>query len=411
MKFLVSGVNPGDTVVLAYSGGLDTSVIIPWLKEHYGVEVVAFCADLGQGENLDKVRAKALASGAQDVVIKDLREEFLKDYAFPMLRSQAVYEQVYLLGTAIARPLIAKYLVEVAHAFHASAVAHGATGKGNDQVRFELGVMAWDPALKVIAPWREWDITGRLEAMEYAREHNIPVSATRESPYSRDQNLWHVSHEGGVLEQPAMPTPADVYTLTSAPFSAPDEPEWLRITFDQGVPTHLNGTALDPLGLMAAVNNAGSRHGIGRVTMVENRLVGMKSRGVYETPGGTILYAAHQGLSSLTWDRETAAFAQTVALRMARLIYDGQWFSALRSSLMAFVDDANQVVCGEVTVMLYKGSVTVHALTSPFSLYSEDLATFDGGQYDHHDAEGFIHLFGLPLAVRQHVLRAQGRDI
>jgi argininosuccinate synthase len=271
--------------------------------------------------------------------------------------------------------------------------------------------MAWDPSLKVIAPWREWEITGRLQAMEYARLHNIPVAATKESPYSRDQNLWHISHEGGSLEEPGLKTPADVYTWTTAPFAAPDEPEWLEVAFDKGVPKKLNGKSLDPLALMTAVNNAGVRHGIGRVTMVENRLVGMKSRGVYETPGGTILYAAHQGLTSLTWDRETAAFAQTVALRMARLIYDGQWFSALRSSLMAFVSAANQVVSGEATLMLYKGSATVHALSSPFSLYSADLATFDGGEYDHHDAEGFIRLFGLPLAVRQHVMRSQGRDI
>ncbi|AUW95399.1 argininosuccinate synthase [Sulfobacillus thermotolerans] len=396
-------------MVLAYSGGLDTSIIIPWLKEHYGVEVVAFCADLGQGEDLDQVRQKALASGAKDVVIKDLRQEFVADYLFPMLKSQAVYEHVYLLGTAIARPLIAKYLVEVAHEYQASAVAHGATGKGNDQVRFELGVMAWDPALKVIAPWREWDITGRVEAMEYARRHNIPVTATKESPYSRDQNLWHISHEGGVLENPAVPTPQDVYTWTKSPVEAPDAPQWVTIAFDQGVPAGLDGEPLEGLALMNAVNELGVRHGIGRVTMVENRLVGMKSRGVYETPGGTILYAAHQGLTSITWDRETALFAQTVALRMARLIYDGQWFSALREALMGFVNEANRVVSGNVTLMLYKGSVTVHAAVSPFSLYSEDLATFDGGQYDHHDAEGFIHLFGLPLAVRQRVMRRGGR--
>ncbi|WP_053960801.1 argininosuccinate synthase [Sulfobacillus thermosulfidooxidans] len=405
---MVDGIHPHDTVVLAYSGGLDTSIIIPWLKENYGVEVVAFCADLGQGEDLNKVRDKAFASGAKAVVIKDLRQEFLTDYAFPMLKSQAIYENVYLLGTAIARPLIAKHLVEVAREYHATAVAHGATGKGNDQVRFELGVMAWAPDLKVIAPWREWHITGRNEAMAYAKEHNIPVSATPSSPYSRDQNLWHISHEGGVLEDPSVKTPPDVYTWTTDPLKAPNTPEWVRVRFEKGVPVAINGEEKDPVDLMQTLNQLGAKHGIGRVTMVENRLVGMKSRGVYETPGGTILYTAHQGLTSLTWDRETQAFAQTVALRMARLIYDGFWFSALRESLMAFVNAANDVVSGEVDVMLYKGCATVHAMTSPFSLYSEDLATFDGGQYNHHDAEGFIHLFGLPLAVRQRLLQQRG---
>ena len=405
---MVEGVKPNDTVVLAYSGGLDTSIIIPWLKENYGVEVIAFCADLGQGEDLDKVRDKAIQSGAKAVVIEDLREEFLRDYAFLMLKSQAIYENVYLLGTAIARPLIAKHLVQVAREYQATAVAHGATGKGNDQVRFELGVMAWAPDLKVIAPWREWTITGRNEAMAYAKEHNIPVSATPSSPYSRDQNLWHISHEGGVLEDPAITTPSDVYTWTTDPLNAPNTPEWIRVSFDQGIPVAVNGAACGPVELMRVLNELGAKHGVGRITMVENRLVGMKSRGVYETPGGTILYAAHLGLTSLTWDRETQSFAQTVALRMARLIYDGWWFSALRESLMGFVNAANDVVTGDVDVMLYKGSVSTHAARSPFSLYSADLATFDGGQYDHHDAEGFIHLFGLPLAVRHHLLHERG---
>lgn len=405
---MVEGVKADDTVVLAYSGGLDTSIIIPWLKENYGVRVVAFCADLGQGDDLEKIREKALQSGAQDVVIRDLREEFLIHYAFPMLKSEAVYENVYLLGTAIARPLIAKHLVEVAREVGASAVSHGATGKGNDQVRFELGVMAWAPDLKIIAPWREWTITGRNEAMVYAQDHGIAVSATPSSPYSRDQNLWHISHEGGILENPGMRTPPDVYTWTTDPAKAPDTPEWVRIGFESGTPVSVNGTRLSAVELMETVNRLGSKHGIGRITMVENRLVGMKSRGVYETPGGTILYAAHQGLTSLTWDRETMAFAQSVAQRMARLIYDGFWFSALRESLMAFVDKSNEVVTGETDLMLYKGMVTVHAQSSPFSLYSADLATFDGGKYDHRDAEGFIHLFGLPLAVRHHLLHKRG---
>ncbi len=405
---MVDGIKPNDTVVLAYSGGLDTSIIIPWLKENYGVGVVAFVADVGQGDDLAKVREKALQSGAQDVVIKDLREEFLTHYAFPMLKSQAIYENVYLLGTAIARPLIAKHLAQVAQEVGATAVSHGATGKGNDQVRFELGVMAWAPDLKVIAPWREWTITGRNEAMAYAQAHKIPVSATPASPYSRDQNLWHISHEGGTLEDPGTRTPQDVYTWTTDPTKAPDTPEWVRIGFEKGVPVSINGIPHRPVELMEAVNRLGAKHGIGRITMVENRLVGMKSRGVYETPGGTILYAAHQGLTSVTWDRETMAFAQCVAQRMARLIYDGLWFSSLRESLMAFVENANAVVSGDCELMLYKGMATVHAENSPFSLYSEDLATFDGGQYDHRDAEGFIHLFGLPLRVRYHLLHNRG---
>ncbi len=405
---MVDGIKPNDTVVLAYSGGLDTSIIIPWLKENYGVGVVAFVADVGQGDDLAKVREKALQSGAQDVVIKDLREEFLTHYAFPMLKSQAIYENVYLLGTAIARPLIAKHLAQVAQEVGATAVSHGATGKGNDQVRFELGVMAWAPDLKVIAPWREWTITGRNEAMAYAQAHKIPVSATPASPYSRDQNLWHISHEGGTLEDPGTRTPQDVYTWTTDPTKAPDTPEWVRIGFEKGVPVSINGIPHRPVELMEAVNRLGAKHGIGRITMVENRLVGMKSRGVYETPGGTILYAAHQGLTSVTWDRETMAFAQSVAQRMARLIYDGLWFSSLRESLMAFVENANAVVSGDCELMLYKGMATVHAENSPFSLYSEDLATFDGGQYDHRDAEGFIHLFGLPLRVRYHLLHNRG---
>lgn len=400
---MTNGVMPGDRVVLAYSGGLDTSIIIPWLKENYGVRVIAFCADLGQGEDLDKVRDKALRSGAEAVEIRDLRHRFLMEFAFPMLRAEAIYEGVYLLGTSIARPLIAEELVRVARQYDAKAVAHGATGKGNDQVRFELGIMALAPDLRVIAPWREWHITGRLEAMVYAKEHGIEVAATPESPYSRDQNMWHVSHEGGVLEDPSIPTPSDVYTWTIDPIKAPDAVKSVRIGFREGYPISLNGVDLDPVMLMDQVNQWGAENGIGRITMVENRLVGMKSRGVYETPGGTILYEAHQALTALTWDRDTRAFASEVGLKMARLIYDGLWFSPLREALSAFVDQANQVVTGEVTLHLYKGRVTSHAASSRFSLYSQDLATFDGGQYDHHDAQGFIRLFGLPLAVRHHM--------
>lgn len=409
---MTNGVHPGDTVVLAYSGGLDTSIIIPWLKETYGVEVVAFCADLGQGEDLAAVAAKARKSGAADVVIRDLQAEFLTEFAFPMMAAGAVYEGVYLLGTSIARPLIAKHLVAVAKERGASAVSHGATGKGNDQVRFELGVMALAPELKVIAPWREWNITGRVEAMEYAASHHIPVTATKASPYSRDQNLWHVSHEGGVLEDPSQSTPSDVYTWTTDPVKAPNAPQSVTIEFVEGMPTAIDGKQLSPVALMHEVNRLGAEHGIGRVTMVENRLVGMKSRGVYETPGGTILYAARGALDSIVLDRETLAFKQTAALRLARLIYDGLWFSALREGLMAFFTETNRTASGSVVLTLYKGSVTTHAVTSPYSLYSEDLATFDGGQYDHKDAEGFIHLFGLPLTVRHRILqRGRGSHV
>ncbi|MCY0882099.1 MAG: argininosuccinate synthase [Firmicutes bacterium] len=406
---MVKGVKAGDRVVLAYSGGLDTSIIIPWLKETYGVEVIAFCADLGQGEDLEAVREKAIISGAKDIVIKDLRQEFLDEYAFPMLKSQALYESRYLLGTAIARPVTAKALVEVAQNVGAAAVAHGATGKGNDQVRFELGVMALAPHLKVIAPWREWHITSRVEAMDYAAAHDIPVTATKASPYSRDRNIWHVSHEGGVIEDPAVPAPEDVYTWTKDPQHVDASPQTITVGFEHGVPVSINGTVMDSVSLMDTVNALGARYGIGRITMVENRQVGMKSRGVYETPGGTILYAAHQALTELVWDRETAEFSRHVAIKMARLIYDGQWFSAVRESLMAFVDQANHVVSGTVTLVLHPGSVSIQAAVSPFSLYSQDLATFDGGDYNHEDAQGFIRLVGLPLAVRRHMLsRVQG---
>lgn len=400
-------IQPGDTVVLAYSGGLDTSIIIPWLKERYQVEVVAFCADLGQGDDLKAVREKALLSGAKAVEIRDLKHRFLTEFAFPMLQSGAEYEGRYLLGTAIARPLIAQELVAVARAYGARAVSHGATGKGNDQVRFEVTVMALAPDLKVVAPWREWNIRGRTEAIEYAARHGIPVAATVEKPYSRDQNLWHISHEGGVLEDPAQVTPKDVYTWTVDPEQAPDRGEWLRVGFRQGVPVSLNGEELEPVELMGRVNAAGARHGVGRVTMVENRLVGMKSRGVYETPGGTILYEAHQALEQLTLDRETLAFKRLVAERMARLIYDGWWFSPLREALSQFVAKTQETCTGEVTLRLYKGTVAAHAASSPYSLYAQDVATFEGSDYDHKDAEGFIRLFGLPLRIRHQVLERE----
>ncbi|HEX9616573.1 MAG TPA: argininosuccinate synthase [Anaerolineales bacterium] len=388
-------------VVLAYSGGLDTSVIVPWLKENYGCEVVCFTADVGQGEELDGLEAKALASGASQLIVHDLREEFANDYLFPVLRAGAVYERKYLLGTSMARPLISKHQVDVAHEVGADAVAHGATGKGNDQVRFELTYTALDPRLKVIAPWREWDIRSREDAIAYARVRNIPVTATEKSIYSRDRNLWHLSHEGGPLEDPWIEPDEDMYQLSAAPENAPDEAEYVEISFDSGSPVRVNGEQMSPAQLVACLNNLGGVHGIGRSDMVEGRLVGMKSHGVYETPGGTILVAAHRELESLVLDRATMQFKDLAALQYAELVYSGMWFSPLREALNAFFDSTQGPVTGEVRLKLYKGHLIPVGRRSPFSLYREDFATF--GQedvYDQTDAEGFIHLYGLPLKVR-----------
>ncbi|NPA30769.1 MAG: argininosuccinate synthase [Chloroflexi bacterium] len=388
-------------VVLAYSGGLDTSIIVPWLKENYGCEVVAFTADLGQGEELDGLEEKALASGASQFILKDLREEFAADYLFRLLRSGAVYERKYLLGTSIARPLIAKHQVEIAHEVGADAVAHGATGKGNDQVRFELTYMALDPRLKVIAPWREWHIRSRLDALEYARAKGVPVTATEKTIYSRDSNLWHLSHEGGPLEDPWHEPDESVWLRTVSPLNAPDEPEYVEIEFESGTPVAVNGRRLSPAQLIQYLNALGSAHGIGRVDMVENRLVGMKSRGLYETPGGTILAAAHKELESLVLDHATMQFKDLVALKYAELVYQGLWFSPLREALDAFIDNTQGPVTGVVRLKLYKGNIIPAGRKSPFSLYREDFATFGYDDvYDQADAAGFIRLFGLPLKVR-----------
>ncbi|TDA68675.1 MAG: argininosuccinate synthase [Clostridia bacterium] len=391
-------------VVLAYSGGLDTSIIIPWLKENFGYEVVALTADLGQGEELKNLEAKALAGGARKFCLQDVREEFIREFIFPTLKAGAVYEGKYLLGTSFARPLIAKKLVEVAHAEGAVAVAHGATGKGNDQVRFELGVKALDPGLKVIAPWRLWDIRSRSEAMAYAAARGIPVSSTPERPYSLDRNLWHLSHEGGPLEDPGREAPEEVYTLITPPEKAPDFPTYVNLTWAKGIPVALDGEALDPVELLARLNSIAGANGVGLVDMVEDRLVGMKSRGVYECPGGTVLYTAHQVLESLTLDRQTQAFKAQVAAEYARLVYDGLWFSPLKQALDAFVAATQEVVTGTVRLKLYKGNCTPAGVTSPYSLYSQDLATFEADQiYDQKDAQGFINLFGLPLVVQARV--------
>ena len=388
-------------VVLAYSGGLDTSVIVPWLKEHYGCEVICFSANLGQEEELEGLEEKALASGASKIYIEDLRLEFLTDYVFPTMQAGAVYERTYLLGTSMARPLIAKRLVEIAEMEGADAVAHGATGKGNDQVRFELTVMALNPRLKIIAPWREWEIRGRKDALEYAAKHNVPVPATETSIYSRDRNLWHMSHEGGLLEDPWNEPEESMYTLTVSPENAPDEPEYITIDFKEGIPVRLNGVAMGPLELMTALNELGAKHGIGRVDLVENRLVGMKSHGIYETPGGTILYAAYQALEQLVLDKDTLHFKQQIALRYAELVYNGRWFTPLREALDAFVKVTEENMTGKVHLKLYKGNAILVGRKSPFSLYREDYVTFDEDDvYNQQDAEGFIKLFGLPMKVR-----------
>jgi argininosuccinate synthase len=389
-------------VVLAYSGGLDTSVIVPWLKENYGCEVVCFCANVGQGdEDLTKLEKKAIASGASQLIFHDMREEFAADYLFPMLKSGAVYEHKYLLGTSVARPLIAKHLVDVAHEVGADAIAHGATGKGNDQVRFELTVMALDPRLKIIAPWREWDIRSREDAIAYAAKHNVPVTATVKSIYSRDSNLWHLSHEGGLLEDPWNEPEEAMYQISASPENAPEEGEYVEIEFETGVPVSVNGEKLSPAKLVERLNVIGGAHGIGRVDLVENRLVGMKSHGVYETPGGTILLYAHRELESLVLDHETLSFKQMAAIKYADLTYNGLWFTPLREALDAFVNNTQGPVTGTVRLKLYKGNLLVAGRRSKFSLYREDFATF--GQedvYDQSHAEGFIRLYGLSLKVR-----------
>ena len=388
--------------VLAYSGGLDTSVIVPWLRENYGCEVVAFCSNLGQGdEELEGLRKKALASGASQVYVEDMREEFITQYIFPTMQAGAIYERKYLLGTSFARPLIAKRQVEIAELEGADAVAHGCTGKGNDQVRFELTFKALNPKLKVIAPWREWDIRSREDALAYAKAHNVPVAVTEKKIYSRDRNLWHLSHEGGILEDPWEEPEADMYLLTVSPEEAPDEPEYVEISFVAGVPKKINGVAQGPISLMARLNELGARHGVGRIDMVENRLVGMKSRGVYETPGGTLLYSAHRELESLCLDRETLHYKDRVALRYAEMVYYGQWFTPLKEALDAFVQVTQRNVTGTVRLKLYKGNCIPVGRQAPHTLYREDYASF--GQmdvYDQRDAEGFINLFGLPLKVK-----------
>ncbi len=394
-------------VVLAYSGGLDTSIIVPWLRENYGCEVICFCADVGQAEELHGLEEKARLSGASKVIVRDVREEFIRDYILPTLQAGAIYERKYLLGTSFARPLIAKHQVEIAAQEGADAVAHGATGKGNDQVRFELSYAALNPALRVIAPWREWAIRSRQDALDYAAEYHVPVTATAEKIYSRDRNIWHISHEGGLLEDPWNEPAEDMFMLSVAPEAAPDQPEYIVLDFEAGVPLGVNGQQMGLVALLEHLNDAGGRHGIGRVDLVENRLVGMKSRGVYETPGGTILYTAHRELESLVLDRETLRVKDQIALDYADLVYNGRWFTPLRTCYDAFVRTTQANLTGAVRLKLYKGQAQVVGRHSPHSLYREDLATFGADEiYNQHDAEGFIRLYGLPLKV-QALLRNQ----
>ena len=388
-------------VVLAYSGGLDTSVILRWLIETYRCEVVAFCADLGQGEELIPIREKALRTGAVSVHIADLREEFVRDFVFPMLRANAVYEGTYLMGTSIARPLIAKAQVDVARQESADAVSHGATGKGNDQVRFELTYAALAPELTVIAPWREWDLDSRTALIEFARRHDIPVPVTTDRPYSTDRNLFHISFEGGILEDPWMEPPPKMFLLTNSPESAPDIPVSIEIEYEEGNPVAVDGRRLGPADLLTAVNRLGGEHGIGRVDLVENRYVGMKSRGVYETPGGTILHAAHRAIESLTLDREVLHLRDSLVPRYAEMIYYGFWFSPERLALQGLIDQVQRDVTGTVRLKLYKGTVTVTGRKSPRSLYRTDFVTFEADQvYRQRDAEGFINLNALRLKIR-----------
>jgi len=391
---------PIKKVVLAYSGGLDTSIIVTWLRHNYNCDVICFTADLGQEEELEGLEEKALKTGASKLIIRDLREEFLTDFVFPTMQAGAIYERVYLLGTSFARPLIAKHLVEIAEAEGAQAIAHGCTGKGNDQVRFELTAMALNPKLQVIAPWREWDIRSREDALEYAAEYNVPVSSSLKSIYSRDRNLFHMSHEGGPLEDPWNEPEEAMYVITRSPQAAPDEPTEVTIDFEQGIPVAVDGEAMAPVPLFTRLNELGAVNGIGRVDMVENRLVGMKSRGVYETPGGTILRTAHQALESLCLDKQTMHYKDFVAVKYAELVYNGMWYTRLREALDAFVQVTQQTVTGTVRLKLYKGNAMVTGRKSPYSLYREDYASFGHMDiYDQTDAKGFINMIGLPMKV------------
>ena len=390
-------------VVLAYSGGLDTSIIIPWLKEHYdNCEVIAVAADVGQGKELSGLEEKAIKTGASKLYIEDLKDEFVNEYIFPTMQAGAVYEGKYLLGTSFARPIIGKRLVEIAKAEGADAIAHGCTGKGNDQVRFELAIKAYAPEMKIIAPWRTWELKSRDEEIDYAEAHNIPLQITRETNYSKDKNLWHLSHEGLDLEDPANEPMYDkILEMGVSPEKAPDEPTYVTLYFEKGIPVALNGKKMSGVALIEELNKLGGANGIGIADLVENRLVGMKSRGVYETPGGAILYHAHDVLETICLDKETQHYKQQIALKFADIVYNGQWYTPLREALTAFVDSTQQTVTGEVKLKLYKGNIINAGVTSPYTLYSEEVATFGEDEvYDQMDSQGFINLFGLPIKVK-----------
>ncbi len=403
-------------IVLAYSGGLDTSVIIPWLKENYeGCEVIAVSFDVGQGSELDGLEEKAIKTGASKLYIEDMRQEFITDYIFPTLKAGARYERTYLLGTSFARPCITKRLVDIAKREQADAIAHGCTGKGNDQVRFELTIKAFAPDMKIIAPWRIWDIKSRDEEIDYAEANNIPLKINRGTNYSKDKNLWHLSHEGMDLEDPSSEPMYDkpgFLEMCVTPEAAPDEPVYVTIGFEQGVPVRIDGQELDAVSLIEELNRLGGAHAIGLLDLVENRLVGMKSRGIYETPAGTILYHAHDVLETLTLDRDTQHYKEMIAIRFAELVYDGKWFTPLREALSAFVDETQKTCTGEVKLKLYKGNIINAGVTSPYSLYDEETATFNEDEvYNQKDAEGFINLFGLPLKMRAKMLdKVQGGE-
>lgn len=405
--------NSVNKVVLAYSGGLDTSVIIPWLKENYeNCEVIAVCGDVGQGDELDIVYEKALKSGASKCYIVDLKKDFVKDFVWPVIKAGAKYEGKYLLGTSVARPLIAKALVDVAKKEGAQYICHGATGKGNDQVRFEVSIAALSPDTKIIAPWREWDIKSREDAIDYAKEHGIEVPVTKKRPYSMDRNVFHLSHEGGDLENPENQPIDDLCLICTRPEDAPDQAEYVTIDFEKGQPVAINGQILEPLALLEKANEIGAKHGIGILDMVENRLVGMKSRGVYETPGGSLLMEAHQLLESLTLDRDTASFKSHIAIKYAQLLYDGLWYTPLKQALDAFIDSTQATCSGQVKLKLYKGNCIPAGIKSPYSLYSEEIATFgEDHVYDQKDAEGFINLFSLPLKTNARMKAKAGLDI
>nr|WP_304196215.1 argininosuccinate synthase [Peptostreptococcus stomatis] len=401
-------------VVLAYSGGLDTSVIIPWLKENYqNCQVIAVCGDVGQGDELDIVYEKALKSGASKCYIVDLKKEFVKDFVWPVIKAGSKYEGKYLLGTSVARPLIAKALVDVAKKEGAQYICHGATGKGNDQVRFEVSIAALSPDTKIIAPWREWDIKSREDAIDYAKDHGIEVPVTKKRPYSMDRNVLHLSHEGGDLENPENEPIDDLCLICTRPEEAPDQAEYIVIDFEKGQPVAINGEKFDePLALLEKANEIGAKHGIGILDMVENRLVGMKSRGIYETPGGTLLMEAHQLLESLTLDRDTASFKSHIAIKYAQLLYDGLWYTPLKQALDAFIDSTQETCTGQIKMKLYKGNCIPAGIKSPYSLYSEEIATFgEDDVYDQKDAEGFIHLFSLPLKTNARMRAKSGLEI